>query len=350
MQDLITDAHAARMLVHVLNGYTAQLKDVRTREYWESVTEDANACLSAQSTFLDLIDCLAYKLRPTKGANSLQRQYAKKMQAPNEDPVTFLNRMRSDAVVISDSMSEAQCVSTFIANLQDTAYATRLQEHQQKGECESWDQARDLIDDMTRRNFASASTQVRYWSMDLGTEEVRTVNMNEHSSISKTEQDRASEAAERLEQFLLQHPALLPLKDTLHKRCWKCLKKRDHISKYCKLAGKKVKCHICGQSNHDGDSCSKKATPKEQWYCNLPYYEDAVQQTNTKPSATSQDKPKWKGNGKVWGQLRALNDLVHDKYKNPHVLERLQKYFDEGKMTQEQVEKYQTAVNEYNNF
>jgi len=345
--DLITDAHAARMLVHVLNAYTAQQREAKLRAFWENISEVANASLNAQSTFLDLIDCLAYKLWPTKGANNLQRQYVRKMQGQDEEPVMFLSRMQSDSVVISDSMSESQCVATFIANLHDTAYVTRLQEYQQKGECETWDQARDLIDDMSRRNFASVNTPLRYWSMEPESE-IRFIAGQQ--STPKQSESYSLSMEERVEQLLKERPALAAIKDTLNKRCHKCLKNRDHNPEWCKLALKKNRCHVCGKTGHEGDICHDKNKPKDQWYCNISYEETLRQQPPQKTSAAPKDKSQSKEDRRIWGQLRALKDLVNDKHKYPEVVERLKEYHEAGKMTPEQEEDYQKSLAEYNNF
>jgi hypothetical protein len=272
------------------------------------------------------------------------------MQGQTEDPVTFLNRMRSDAVVISDSMTESQCVSTFIANLLDTAYATRLQEYQQRGECETWKQARDLIDEMSRKNFAAANAPLRYWTMEQEPEEVRAFNQS--SNANQSNQNCSPYVAEMIEQLLQQRPVLLELKDSLHKRCLKCLKMKNHNPKYCKLAGKKNRCHICGHTSHEGDTCSRRTTPKDQWYCNVPYEETVRQETNPKPPAApvTKDKSQTKEEARIWGQIGALRDLVSDQFKNPHVVARLKQYHDEGKMTSDQAEKYLKAVNDYENF
>ena len=130
VKDLITDAHAMRMLVYVITNYAAKQKDANYRAFWDELANSALHCQQSQLTFLELIDSLAYKLKPTKGTNNLLALYSHKHQQQNEDAGSFLERMQRDSSVLDDTLSEAECVQIFINNLTDIAYSTRLQERQ----------------------------------------------------------------------------------------------------------------------------------------------------------------------------------------------------------------------------
>ena len=129
-------------------------------------------------------------------------------------------------------MTEAtiRCVSMFITNLQDTASVARVQEYQaeQRGECKTWKEARDLIDDIPPKNLLAANLQMRYWSSEYTDQEyaesdVRNVFTPTQSATPHQQEESYYYTTE----------------DTLHERSTKCLEFKDsHNPCYCKLAGK----------------------------------------------------------------------------------------------------------------
>ena len=264
VKDLITDAHAMRMLVYVITNYAAKQKDANYRAFWDELANSALHCQQSQLTFLELIDSLAYKLKPTKGTNNLLALYSHKHQQQNEDAGSFLERMQRDSSVLDDTLSEAECVQIFINNLTDIiAYSTRLQERQQNGLCSTWQMARELVDDISRKSFHAGTVNMRFHSQyDPVQENVVMFTSEQQSGKNK----QSSNHQERIAMLLEKRPVLLVLGDSLEKRRLKCLKftSRAHVPKYCRTTAQ-PKCHICGKPNHEGDACMYKHLPPHQW-------------------------------------------------------------------------------------